>query len=75
MTTKTISRNSTKRIAAIKAEGLRVMCYELSSGFVPFETDGSYAWRALAEGRAKLTETDGRYTIALHSNCWFRLVP
>jgi hypothetical protein len=72
----TIARTATRRITKIKAENLRCLCYELSSNFVAFETDGSYAWRAVAEGRAKLsTDPRGGYTIRLHSNCWFRLIP
>lgn len=75
-TTKTIARTATKRIAAIKAEPPRVMCYDLDHGFVAYETDGVYAWKAVAEGRGKLMENaTGGYTIRIHSNCWFRLVP
>lgn len=75
MSRQTIARTATRKIAAIKAQNLRCLAYDDAHDFVAYDTDGTYAWRALEEGRAKLqTDPRGGYTITMRGTSWFRLV-
>ena len=71
----TIPRSHTKRIAGLKAELTTCTVYTLENCFRGQPCDPAHAWAALERGlRARLTGSgDGRYTIHIHSNCWYEL--
>lgn len=72
---KTIAKNRTKFLAALATEFTQCRMYDQSSGDM-IVTDPKYAWKALADSsRARLVESsDGsKYTVHVHSNCWYEL--
>jgi hypothetical protein len=71
----TIPRNHAKRIAGLKARLTTCTVYTLDNYFRGQPADPASAWAALERGlHAKLTDRgDGRYTIHIHSNCWYEL--
>jgi hypothetical protein len=72
---KTIAKNATRKIAAIRATHTRVLLFTLSNNFHAVEIPAENAWAQLAKyDFAKLRDNgDGSYTIYVHSNCWIDL--
>jgi NADH:ubiquinone oxidoreductase subunit E len=78
--TKSIGRNATRKIAAIEAliEAKKLVChvYSLDNSFIATECDPEFAWsRWVARDYAQLlVDERGKYTIQIHSNCWYELI-
>lgn len=74
---KTVSRSATRRIEALKEQLTECQVYTLENYFTGTAVEPRYAWEALARSpRARLTDReDGRYTVSVHSNCWYELQP
>ncbi|MGI5526768.1 hypothetical protein ACQEVX_04865 [Streptomyces syringium] len=71
---RTIARNATRRIAAIKAEFTDCSMRSLDSNFERTPVDASCAWEALAQhSGARLHEWRDHYRISVHSNLWYEL--
>jgi hypothetical protein len=71
----TIRRNATKKIAAIATATMATRLHELSSDFAAVPVPVEAAMTNLAAfDFAKLTDDgNGRYTVSVHSNKWYRL--
>lgn len=72
---KTIRRNATKKIAAIAKATLATRLHELGGNFAATPVPVEAAMTNLAAfDFAKLTDDgNGRYTVSVHSNKWYRL--
>ena len=71
---RTIARNATRQIAALKTTLTVCRVYTLENYFAGAEVEPSCAWNALERRGGKLTDHgDGRYTVQVHSNCWYEL--
>jgi hypothetical protein len=71
---KTIPRNHAKRITELKATLHTCRVFTLENYFHGKDADPVHAWAALERYQGKLTDhEDGRYTIHIHSNCWYEL--
>lgn len=71
---KTISRNSTRKLAELRSTLKTCRFHGRDNGFAAVPADPERAWAALSSGRAKLTDNeDGTYTVQIHSNSWFKL--
>lgn len=70
----TIPRNHSRKIEAIKNTIVLTTSHRLDNNFEATPVDQAYAWMSLFEYKGKLTDDgDGRYTIHIHSNFWYRL--
>jgi hypothetical protein len=72
---RTIARNATKKIEAIKAEFTDCEVYDRDKGEMR-PSDAAYAWKALgAFHRARLVESTAgdRYTVQVSSSLWYHL--
>ena len=70
---RTIGRNATRQIAALKRDLKTCFSYSLSNGFAAEQVDPAWGWLQFEAGRAKLTDNgDGTYTMRFHSNHWLR---
>jgi hypothetical protein len=76
---KTIARNATKKIAAIKAEYTECYAYTLENHFAGvMVTNVDWVWTELNRfSFAKLHEVtrngEQAFQIRVHSNCWYEL--
>jgi hypothetical protein len=71
---KTISRTSTRKIAELSKTLKTCKSYSLDNGFAGVTADPAWAWKQLADGRAKLTDHEnGTYTVQVHGNLWYKL--
>lgn len=72
---KTIKRNATKQIAAIKAKNLVCHLHHYMLDYVAKEEPVDKAWTAWASSRsATLTALDdGRYMVQVSPRCWYYL--
>ena len=69
-----IPRNHTKTIAGLRDSLGNAWIHSLETGFAAEPIDPARAWAALDRGHARLIDQgDGKYTIRVHSNCWFDL--
>jgi hypothetical protein len=72
---KTVGRNATRKIAAIRAAVVRCNSHSLDGGFHATPCDPAYAfarWEKLSFARL-LDYGNGKYVIHLHSNSWYEL--
>ena len=72
---RTIPRNHKAKIAQLKATLTNCKVYTLENYFHGKDVDPKYAWEQLDKFyAAKLTDNgNGKYTVHLHSNCWYEL--
>lgn len=72
---KTIARNATRKIAAIKDTVVLARSYSLSNDFAGAEVDAAVAWEVLeTTSYARLVDHEnGTYDVDVHSNRWCRL--
>jgi len=72
---KTIARNATRKIAAIKDRVVLARSYSLSNDFTGVEVDAARVWEVLeTTSYARLVDNEnGTYNINVHGNRWYRL--
>ena len=75
MPTRTIPRNATRQIAAIKARKPRCVVRSLRNDFAAHPCDAEWAWKDLASyHQARLTERSAStWHISVHGNLWYEL--
>lgn len=72
----TISRNHTRKIAAIKALNLQCRCFSLRNNFAGVECEPQYAWDELARydfARLWDSQAGNVWTVYVHGNLWYEL--
>lgn len=74
---RTIPRNHTRKITAIKERATWCEVFSLQNDFAAVECAPSYAWEELERYHfARLTEdADDKWTIHVHGNLWYVLRP
>jgi hypothetical protein len=77
MASRTIPRNASRQIAAIRERELTCQVYCLRNDFHARDCDPQYAWDDLAQYRfARLsehTDRDHHWVIQVHDNLWYEL--
>lgn len=70
----TIPRNRRSVITSLRAEYTQCTVYTLGNYFQGAECEARYAWQSLyANYSAKLTRSEGKLTVHVHSNLWYEL--
>jgi hypothetical protein len=75
VTPRTIARNATRQITALRATHTQCRVYTLANYFIGAECPAETAWLAalkFSHGKIRLN-ADGSVTIRLHSNHWYEL--
>lgn len=73
---KTIPRNHTRKIAAIKALDLTCRCFSLRNHFAGVEVETQWAWDELVRfdfSRLTVNDAGDVWTIQVHGNLWYEL--
>lgn len=73
---KTIRRNATRKIAAIRGQRTKCLCFSLESGFGGVEVDPQLAWTrfdkyTFAKLVRRVSPRGDVYVIEVHGNLWY----